>query len=392
MHQPASRDALLALEDGSLFRGYSYGAPVRRCGEAVFNTSMTGYEEILTDPSYAGQLVCLSTAHVGNTGMTLQDGESGGAQCAGLIIRHGCRAASSWRSRQELPDWLVQRGLPAISGIDTRRLVRLLRQQGSLRACLACDGDLDEDRAVAEARQSPGMAGRNLAAEAGTPLALQWMTGSVPSGCITRAGAEGRGLRVVVLDFGIKHQMLRRLVDRGCSVVVVPPHTHLPALLGLAPDGVLVSNGPGDPAACREGVAAVGAILDHGLPLFGICLGHQLLALAAGARTLKLPFGHHGANHPVRDLDSGQVWITSQNHGFCVDDRRLPARIEVTQRSLFDGSIQGIRLADAPAFGFQGHPEACPGPRDADILFDRFIAMMHEHAARPAVGPSLRGE
>lgn len=384
MTQLSLRAAVLALEDGSLFYGHSFGAPVRRCGEVVFNTAMTGYEEILTDPSYSGQLVCLTTPHVGNTGMTLEDGESAGSHCGALIIRHACGEASSWRARQELPDWLEQRQLPAISGIDTRRLVRLLRQRGSLRGCLACDGDTDPDRALAEALGSSSMAGQNLAAACATPLALQWMTGSVPSGRITRPPADGRGLRVVVLDFGIKHQMLRRLVDRGCAVVVVPPLTPLPALLALEPHGFLLSNGPGDPAACRSEIRAVRALLDHGLPVFGICLGHQLLALAAGARTLKLPFGHHGANHPVRDLPSGQVWITSQNHGFCVDDQHLPSRVEVTQRSLFDHSIQGIRLRDKPAFGFQGHPEACPGPRDGDLLFDRFITLMRNHAGQPA--------
>ncbi|MCA9784047.1 MAG: glutamine-hydrolyzing carbamoyl-phosphate synthase small subunit [Candidatus Cloacimonetes bacterium] len=372
-----SQSALLALEDGSLFHGISVGAPVRRCGEAVFNTAMTGYEEILSDPSYSGQLVCLTAAHIGNTGMTLADLESAGSHCAGLIIRNLSLHSSSWRSRLELPTWLEQAGLPAIAGVDTRRLTRLLSSHGSQRACLVCDGNLDPARAVDEARRSPSMEGLNLASAAGTPLALQWSTGSgSPQG--TASTSDGGGLRVVVLDLGAKQHMLRRLVDRGCSLVVVPPSTPADTILALEPDGVLLSNGPGDPAACHQEIATVRQLLDLRLPLFGICLGHQLLALAAGARTRKLAFGHHGANHPVRDEATGEVWITSQNHGFCVDEEGLPDTLQVTQRSLFDGSIQGIRCTSQPAFGFQGHPEACPGPRDADRLFDRFVVAMSE--------------
>jgi carbamoyl-phosphate synthase small subunit len=374
--------AILALEDGTVFEGVSVGAPGLSVGEVVFNTAMTGYQEILTDPSYARQIVTLTYPHVGNTGCTALDDEAARAWAAGLVVRDVPRRPSSWRSETPLPEWLRARGIVAIAGIDTRKLTRLLRdrgaQNGALMAGAAPIGQADVDRAVEAARKFPGLKGMDLAKEVSVREPYRWPDGQLDldSGEFRQAAPR---FKVVAYDFGVKHNILRMLAERGCDVVVVPARTTAAEALAMAPDGVFLSNGPGDPEPCDYAIAAIREFVARKIPLFGICLGHQLLALAAGARTMKMAHGHHGANHPVQDLDSGRVMITSQNHGFAVDESTLPANVRVIHRSLFDGTNQGIELADAPAFSFQGHPEASPGPHDVAPLFDRFVASMEKH-------------
>ena len=375
--------AILALADGSLFHGLSVGATGRTVGEVVFNTAMTGYQEILTDPSYARQIVTLTYPHIGNTGCNAVDAESDRAHAAGLVIRDLPLLASNWRSEETLSDYLVRNDIVAIAGIDTRRLTRILRDKGAQNGCIAAGADVDADAAIAAARAFGGLDGADLAREVSAAKTYVWDEGSfdLDRTAFQRPAARWR---VVAYDFGAKRNILRLLVDRGCEVTVVPATTPAAEVLALDPHGVFLSNGPGDPAACTYAIDAAREFLRARIPLFGICLGHQLLGLAAGAKTVKMKFGHHGANHPVIDLDSGRVMISSQNHGFAVDEATLPGNVKATHRSLFDGSLQGLAFADAPAFGFQGHPEASPGPHDVDGLFDRFIHQMEAHAALAA--------
>jgi carbamoyl-phosphate synthase small subunit len=372
--------AVLALANGRIFRGRGVGAAGETVGEVVFNTAMTGYQEILTDPSYARQLVTLTFPHIGNTGVNTEDEESAQPMAAGLIIRDLPPLASNWRSEGGLSDYLERAGVVAIEGIDTRSLTRVLREQGAQAGCIMAGETVDEDKALARAREFPGMAGMDLAREVTTRGAYEWSEGSLDLDSGVCPTASGKW-HVVAYDFGVKRNILRMLADRGCRVTVVPATTPASQALALSPDGIFLSNGPGDPEPCDYAIAAIRELLETGLPVFGICLGHQLLALAAGARTEKMKFGHHGANHPVQDLANGKVFITSQNHGFAVDESSLPDGIRATHRSLFDGSLQGIELAGKQAFGFQGHPEASPGPRDIQPLFDRFVAMIAEQSA-----------
>ncbi len=369
--------AILVLEDGTVFEGESVGAAGLSVGEVVFNTAMTGYQEVVTDPSYARQLVTLTYPHVGNTGCTAQDDEAGTVWSAGLIVRDVPRRASSWRSEVDLPAWLHARGVVAIAGIDTRRLTRMLRDRGAQNGALMA-GEIDVEVALEAARKFPGLKGMDLAKLVSTPSSYVWRAGSLDLDTGSFGSTEPR-FKVVAYDFGVKLNILRLLVDRGCDVTVVPAQTPAREVLSMRPDGVFLSNGPGDPAPCDYAIAASREFIERRIPTFGICLGHQLLGLAAGAGTMKMKFGHHGANHPVQDLDSKRVMITSQNHGFAVDEATLPANVRVTHRSLFDGSNQGIELTDAPAFSFQGHPEASPGPHDVGGLFDRFVALMRDH-------------
>ena len=373
MPQPA----LLALEDGSVFHGHAAGAAGETIGEVVFNTAMTGYQEILTDPSYARQLVTLTYPHVGNTGINDEDVESTRVHAAGLIVRDVPRCASSWRSRESLPGYLIRHGTVAIAGIDTRRLTRILREKGALAGCIVAGERVDVEDALAKARAFPGLNGMDLAKVVGTEKPYAWNRGVYD---LDGAAFNQPAMRfkVVAYDFGAKLNILRLLAEQGCNVTVVPPQTPAAEVLAMQPDGVFLSNGPGDPAACDYAIVATRELLDARVPLFGICLGQQLMALALGGRTLKMKFGHHGANHPVKDLDDGRVLITSQNHGFAVDPSSLPANARVTHVSLFDGSLQGFALTDRPAFCFQGHPEASPGPRDVGYLFQRFAALMQE--------------
>ncbi len=355
------------------------GAAGLSVGEVVFNTAMTGYQEVLSDPSYARQLVTLTYPHIGNTGCTDQDDEASKIWSAGLIVRNVPRRPSSWRSQVSLPEWLRARGIVAISEIDTRKLTRLLRDRGSMNGAVMA-GDVDVEQALEAARKFPGLKGMDLAKVVSTTERYGWTDGQLDldSNAFVTAPAT---FKVVAYDYGVKTNILRMLAERGCELTVVPAQTPAADVLALKPDGVFLSNGPGDPEPCDYAVDAIRSFIDAKLPTFGICLGHQLLALAAGAKTLKMPHGHHGANHPVQDLDSGKVLITSQNHGFAVDEASLPANVRVTHRSLFDGTNQGIELTDAPAFSFQGHPEASPGPHDVAPLFDRFVAMMHNKNA-----------
>ena len=369
--------ALLILEDGSLFRGVSLGASGSAVGEVVFNTAMTGYQEILTDPSYARQIVTLTYPHIGNTGVNAEDAESEAVWAAGLVVRDCPRTHSNWRSEQSLPDYLVKHGVVAIAELDTRRLTRRIRQQGALAGCIETGIDANADRALAKARAFPGLAGMDLAKVVTRQQAGSWREGSWSPDMGYRQPMEPtRSHHVVAYDFGVKRNILRLLADRGCRLTVVPAQTSAAEVLALSPDGVFLSNGPGDPEPCDYAIAATRQFLAANMPVFGICLGHQILALAGGGRTVKMPFGHHGANHPVQDLASGAVVVTSQNHGFAVDSESLPNSVAITHKSLFDGSVQGIRCIDRPAFGFQGHPEASPGPQDCTYLFDRFIDMM----------------
>jgi carbamoyl-phosphate synthase small subunit len=373
---PASPSpALLALADGTIFRGRSIGADGAAAGEVVFNTAMTGYQEILTDPSYCGQIVTLTNPHIGNTGVNREDDESQRVYAAGLVIRELPARASSWRAEQTLPEYLGSRGVVAIAGIDTRRLTRVLRDQGAQNGCLMA-GRLDEGEALAKARAFPGLAGMDLAKVVTTAEPYEWDAGGWQLGHGYRK-AERPRFRVAAYDYGVKRNILRMLVDRGCAVTVYPAQTPARAVLAAKPDGVFLSNGPGDPEPCSYAIDAIREILDDtSVPVFGICLGHQLMGLASGAKTIKMKFGHHGANHPVKDLDTGQVLITSQNHGFAVDPSTLPGNLRPTHVSLFDGSLQGLARTDRPAFCFQGHPEASPGPHDIGYLFDRFAALM----------------
>ncbi len=376
------KTAILALEDGNLFEGIAIGAQGCSSGEVVFNTAMTGYQEILTDPSYARQIVTLTYPHIGNTGANSEDNESHKAWAAGLVIRDLPLLASNFRCQQTLQDFLCEQGVVAIAEIDTRRLTRILREKGSLNGCLLSGPELKKngaERALAEARAFPGLKGMDLAREVSIADSYQWEQGSWALGDGYRAVGESC-YRVVAYDFGVKRNILRMLTSHGCAVTVVPATTPAAEVLAMQPDGVFLSNGPGDPEPCDYAIAAVRELLDAGVPLFGICLGHQLLGLASGARTIKMPHGHHGANHPVRNLDDGTVLITSQNHGFAVDEESLPENLRCSHRSLFDGSLQGIAHRDRPAFGFQGHPEASPGPHDASPLFNHFIELMSGHA------------
>ncbi len=367
--------AVLALADGTIFRGTSVGAEGRTIGEVVFNTAMTGYQEILTDPSYCRQIVTLTYPHIGNTGTTSEDMEAEKIHASGLIIRDSSMVNSNWRNERNFTDFLKQGETVAIADIDTRRLTRIIREKGAQSGCIMT-GDVNEATAIKHARKFPGIAGSDLARFVTTKRSYQWCQG-VSFGrkprIVSRRIAPNH---VVAYDFGIKRNILRLLSDLDCRMTVVPATTSAEEAMALAPDGIFLSNGPGDPEPCDYAIEAIREFLEAGIPIFGICLGHQLLSLAAGAKTVKMKFGHHGANHPVQDLGTGQVMITSQNHGFAVDEESLPANVEPTHRSLFDGTLQGIALKDAPAFSFQGHPEASPGPHDVAPLFDRFIELM----------------
>ena len=369
--------ALLALEDGSVFHGYAVGAAGETVGEVVFNTAMTGYQEILTDPSYARQVVTLTYPHIGNTGVNAEDVESNAVHAAGLIVRDVPRRASNWRSSESLPYYLKRHGTVAIAGIDTRRLTRILRDKGALSGCIMAGEHVDAEAALAKARAFPGLNGMDLAKVVSVTKPYVWNEGIYDLDN-TRFNQPAKRFKVVAYDFGTKLNILRLLAEQGCEVTVVPAQTSAADVLAMKPDGVFLSNGPGDPAACDYAVAATREFLEAKIPLFGICLGHQIMGLAVGASTLKMKFGHHGANHPVKDHDNGRVLITSQNHGFAVDPATLPANVRVTHTSLFDGSLQGFALTDRPAFCFQGHPEASPGPLDIGYLFDRFAALMQE--------------
>ena len=370
---PPFPPALLALADGTVFRGLAIGAEASTSGEVVFNTAMTGYQEILTDPSYCRQIVTLTYPHIGNTGCNPEDWESRANFAAGLVIRDLPIRASNWRMTQTLPDYLKQHGIVAIAGIDTRALTRVLREKGAQAGCIMA-GTLDEAKAIAEAKAFPGLAGMDLAKVVTIDSPYEWSEGEW-----SLTGFQSLPepkFHVVAYDFGIKRNILRMLAQRGCRVTVVPAQTPAADVLAMKPDGIFLSNGPGDPEPCDYAIAAIREFLARGIPTYGICLGHQLLALASGARTMKMKFGHHGANHPVKDLDTQQVLITSQNHGFAVDPDSLPANLRPTHVSLFDGSLQGLARTDVPAFSFQGHPEASPGPHDVAYLFDRFLDAM----------------
>ncbi|WP_449104252.1 glutamine-hydrolyzing carbamoyl-phosphate synthase small subunit [Pseudomonas veronii] len=373
-----TKPAILALADGSIFRGEAIGADGQTVGEVVFNTAMTGYQEILTDPSYAQQIVTLTYPHIGNTGTTPQDVESNRVWSAGLVIRDLPLVASNWRSTMSLSDYLKANNVVAIAGIDTRRLTRILREKGSQNGCIMVGENISEAAAIAAAQGFPGLKGMDLAKVVSTQEQYDWRSTVWDLKTDSHATIDAADLpyHVVAYDYGIKYNILRMLVERGCRVTVVPAQTPASDVLALQPDGVFLSNGPGDPEPCDYAIKAIKDVLETEIPVFGICLGHQLLALASGAKTLKMGHGHHGANHPVQDLDTGVVMITSQNHGFAVDERTLPANVRATHKSLFDGSLQGIERTDKSAFSFQGHPEASPGPNDVAPLFDRFINEM----------------
>ncbi|MDE2053230.1 MAG: glutamine-hydrolyzing carbamoyl-phosphate synthase small subunit [Xanthomonadaceae bacterium] len=369
--------AVLALADGTLFHGEAIGATGATAGEVVFNTAMTGYQEILTDPSYAQQIVTLTAPHIGNTGCNAPDEESVKVRAAGLIVRDVPRLASNWRSVESLPDYLKRQNIVAIADIDTRKLTRILRDKGAQHGCIVAGDSIDVDDAIAKARAFPGLNGVDLAKVVSIREQQAWREGTY--GLDAQAfRTPGTKYKVVAYDFGVKRNILRLLAEQGCDVTLVPAQTPAADVLAMKPDGVCLSNGPGDPAACGYAIEATRKFLDAKVPLFGICLGHQLMGLALGAKTLKMPFGHHGANHPVKDLDDGRVLITSQNHGFAVDPATLPSNVRTTHVSLFDGSLQGFALTDRPAFCFQGHPEASPGPRDIAYLFERFANLMQE--------------
>ncbi|MEH6539725.1 MULTISPECIES: glutamine-hydrolyzing carbamoyl-phosphate synthase small subunit [Halopseudomonas] len=377
-----SKPAILALADGSIFRGESIGADGSSVGEVVFNTAMTGYQEILTDPSYARQIVTLTYPHIGNTGVTPEDVESDAVQAAGLVIRDLPLLASNWRCKQSLDEYLRENNIVAIAGIDTRRLTRILREKGSQNGCLLAGDDISEEKALELARSFPGLKGMDLAKEVSVKESYQWRSSvwNLESDSHPELSDAELPYHVVAFDYGVKFNILRMLVARGCRLTVVPAQTPAADVLALNPDGVFLSNGPGDPEPCDYAIAAIKEILETDIPVFGICLGHQLLALASGAKTVKMGHGHHGANHPVQDLDTGVVMITSQNHGFAVDETSLPANLRPTHKSLFDGTLQGIERTDKAAFSFQGHPEASPGPHDVAPLFDRFIDAMKKRA------------
>lgn len=372
--------AILALEDGSFFRGSSIGADGIAVGETVFNTAMTGYQEILTDPSYAQQIITLTYPHIGNTGTNDDDFESEKVWAQGLVIRDLPLRVSSWRAQHSLPEFLKRQGVVAIADIDTRRLTRLIREKGALSGCIVAGHHANEHEVIDSARAFPGLAGMDLAKIVSCTNRITWGEGSWHLATGYRS-MEAQEFSVVAYDFGVKRNILRLLTDRGCAVTVVPAMTHASEVLAMHPDGVFLSNGPGDPEPCSYAIAAIRELLDAGVPIFGICLGYQLLALASGARTLKMLHGHHGANHPVKDLTTDRVIITSQNHGFAVDENSLTDHLSSTHISLFDGSLQGICRTDKPAFGFQGHPEASPGPQDCAYLFDAFVDLMRENSA-----------
>ncbi len=376
---PQFPPALLALADGTVFRGQGIGAVGASVGEVVFNTAMSGYQEILTDPSYTRQIVTLTYPHIGNVGVNREDCEAPRVYAAGLVIRDLPRVASNFRSEQSLDAYLKAENIVAIADIDTRKLTRILREKGAQAGCLATGDQLDADEAIAKARAFPGLAGMDLAKVVSTNQAYDWTEGEWRLGK-GYAARQNTKFHVVAYDFGVKRNILRMLAERGCKLTVVPAQTSAAEVMALKPDGVFLSNGPGDPEPCDYAIAAIREFLDRKLPTFGICLGHQLMGLAGGGRTLKMKFGHHGANHPVKDLESGQVLITSQNHGFAVDPATLPGNVKVTHVSLFDGSLQGMAWTDRPAFCFQGHPEASPGPHDVSYLFDRFIKSMDKNA------------
>jgi len=374
--------AVLALEDGTLFSGLGFGAPGTVVGEVVFNTAMTGYQEILTDPSYAGQMVTLTMPHIGNTGVNLEDIESDRARAAGLIVRDCPRRTSSWRATQSLPEWLGDQEVVAIGDIDTRALTVRLREGGAQNGCIISGEEIDPSEALRQARSCPPMVGQDLARPNSCTEPYAWTEASpaIESRAPGRRD-DGDVRHVVAYDFGAKRNILRLLVDAGCKVTVVPADFPLGKALALKPDGFMLTNGPGDPEPCGYAIETIREILERQIPTFGICLGHQLLALAAGAKTVKMKFGHHGANHPVQDLETGGVLITSQNHGFAVDEASLPGHVIATHKSLFDGSLQGIRIDGAPAFGFQGHPEASPGPHDLRPLFENFVQLVDRNHA-----------
>jgi carbamoyl-phosphate synthase small subunit len=374
--------AILVLKDGTVFRGSSIGAPGMSAGEVVFNTAMTGYQEILTDPSYCRQIVTLTYPHIGNTGVNSEDVESDKVYAAGLVIRDLALAASNWRSAQDLSSYLRENQVVAIADIDTRKLTRMLREQGAQDGCIMA-GRIAEHAALEAAREFPGLVAMDLAKVVSCAVPYAWNETKWKLGH-GYGRQEQPKLHVVAYDFGIKRNILRMLATRGCKLTVIPAQSPARDALALKPDGVFLSNGPGDPEPCDYAIRAIRELLDAGVPIFGICLGHQLLGLASGAKTMKMKFGHHGANHPVQDLDSGRVMITSQNHGFAVDAATLPANVRVTHRSLFDGTLQGFARTDRPAFCFQGHPEASPGPHDVGYLFDRFVAMMETHRSGTA--------
>ncbi|MGB9149683.1 MAG: glutamine-hydrolyzing carbamoyl-phosphate synthase small subunit [Burkholderiales bacterium] len=371
---PHTRPAILVLADGSVFRGISIGAQGTSVGEVVFNTAMTGYQEILTDPSYCRQIVTLTYPHIGNTGVNLEDAESESVFAAGLVIRDLPLIASNFRSQQDLSSFLIKNNVVAIADIDTRRLTRILRERGAQNGCLMA-GNVDEAEALKQAKAFAGLAGMDLAKVVSTVKAYDWLEGewALGKGYAKQTNAE---FHVVAFDYGVKRNILRMLTERGCKVTVLPAQGSAEDALALEPDGIFLSNGPGDPEPCDYAIRAIKTLVDKNIPTFGICLGHQLLGLASGAKTVKMKFGHHGANHPVQDLDTGRVMITSQNHGFAVDAATLPANLRATHKSLFDGSLQGMVRTDRPAFSFQGHPEASPGPHEVGYLFDRFVDMM----------------
>jgi carbamoyl-phosphate synthase small subunit len=373
---PQNTPAILVLADGTVFRGIAIGASGSTVGEVVFNTSMTGYQEILTDPSYTGQVVTLTYPHIGNYGVNTEDVESGKVYAAGLVIRDLPLTVSSWRAGMSLSDYLKASNVVAIADIDTRKLTRVLREKGAQAGCIMA-GDVDEAKALELARSYPGMAGMDLAKEVSVTKSYvceegEWSLGE------GYAKAENPKFNVVAFDYGVKRNILRMLTSRGCKVTVLPAQATAEEALALNPDGIFLSNGPGDPEPCDYAIKAIKTLVDTGIPTFGICLGHQLLGLASGAKTVKMKFGHHGANHPVQDVDDKRVFITSQNHGFAVDPATLPSNLRATHVSLFDGSLQGIARTDKPAFSFQGHPEASPGPREMSYLFDRFIELMEK--------------
>jgi carbamoyl-phosphate synthase small subunit len=375
--------ALLALEDGTLFWGESIGIEGQTVGEVVFNTSITGYQEILTDPSYARQIVTLTYPHIGNVGTNSDDEEASGVFASGLVIRDLPLLASSWRSHMPLDEYLRKNKVVGIADIDTRKLTRILREKGAQNGCIVAGGNIDAEVALAAARAFPGLKGMDLAKEVSTRQPYEWAQGTWslegglpghPEGPIE----ESLPHHVVAFDYGVKRNILRMMVDRGCRITVVPAQTPAEEVMKLKPDGIFLANGPGDPEPCDYAIEAIRTLIDTGLPIFGICLGHQLLSLASGAKTVKMKFGHHGGNHPVQDLDSRVVMITAQNHGFAVDEETLPANLRATHRSLFDGSLQGVHRTDCPAFSFQGHPEASPGPHDVAPLFDHFIELIED--------------
>jgi len=380
--------ALLALEDGSIFRGQSIGAQGTTVGEVVFNTAMTGYQEILTDPSYRRQIITLTYPQIGNTGVTEEDAESDRIWAAGLVIRQTPKRVSSWRQRGSLQAYLVEQNTIAIAGVDTRRLTRVIREKGALAGCILAGPEAATEeglnKALSEARGFAGLQGMDLAQEvSGETRPWTQTPWDLTTGYGTFSAADAaKTFRVVAFDFGVKRNILRILAGKNCDLTVVPAQTTAEEVMALNPDGIFLSNGPGDPEPCDYAITAIQSLLKTGIPIFGICLGHQLLALASGAKTMKMSHGHHGANHPVQDLSSGVVMITSQNHGFAVDEASLPENLTCTHKSLFDGTVQGVSRTDVPAFGFQGHPEASPGPQDCEYLFDQFIELMTENTSK----------